>query len=198
MAYVGVAMPVIKPETGAGIILGKAVGVDIDPQYSEASLYGDNEKAEYDKNFKSAKLKLETTTLPVKAHNVLFGHTVTEATEEKEAVIVSRASDAANYVGFGIYTEEKVNGKSMFVAVWLPRSKFSEPANNWTTKGENIEYKTPSIEGEGLADATGTWKETHIFKTEREAQAFLIEKAGVEDTDPFYKKGDTSGTTEQQ
>lgn len=196
MAYVGLAMPVIKPETGAGIILGKAVGVDIEPQYSEASLYGDNEKAEYDKNFKSVKVKLETTTLPIKSHNVLFGHVVTEATEEKEAVIVSRASDSANYVGFGIYTEEKVNGKSEFVALWMPRAKFSEPANNWTTKGESIEYKTPSIEGEGLADDSGIWKETHIFKTEKEAQEFLIEKAAVEDTDPFFKKDNSTGPQE--
>ncbi len=182
MAYVGLAMPAVKPAEGKGLILGKAVGVDIEPQYSEASLYGDNTKAEYDKNFKSAKVKLEVTTLPLKAHNILFGHTVTEAAEDKEASVVNKASDSANYIGFGIYTEEKVDGKPQYIAAWLPKVKFSDPTDNWTTKGENIEYKTPSIEGEALADDNGVWKETHVFTTEDKAVSYLNEKCGITDT----------------
>lgn len=179
MAYVGLAMPAIKPETGAGMILGKAVGVDIEPQYSEASLFGDNTKAEYDKSFKSAKVKLEVTTLPLQAHNMLFGHMVTDATEGKEASVINKASDSAKYVGFGVYTEEKVDGASKFVAAWMQKVKFTDPTNSWTTKGDSIEYKTATIEGEALAGDDGIWKETHIFATEAEVVDYLKEKCGI-------------------
>ena len=179
MAYVGLAMPVIKPATGSGIVLGKAVGVDIEPQYSEASLYGDNVKAEYDKTFKSAKVKLETTTLPVDAHEALFGHSVTEGTGSSGTKIVSKGSDSAKYVGFGVYTEESVDGVKKYVTAWLPKVKFSDANNSWETKGDSISYKTASIEGEALVDDDGVWKEVEIFSTEDAAISHLKTKAGI-------------------
>lgn len=179
MAYVGLAMPAVKPASGAGMILGKAIGVDIEPQYAEGSLFGDNVKAEYDRSFQSATITLNVTTLPLQAHSMLFGHTVTDAAEGTEASVVNKATDMANYVGFGIYTEEKVDGVSKFVAAWLPRVKFSDPTDSWTTKGDSIVYQTPSISGEALADANGVWKETHVFDTEAEAIAYLKEQCGI-------------------
>lgn len=181
MAFVGLARPVIKPETGKGIVLGKAIGVDIEPQYSEASLYGDNKKAEYEKKFKSAKVTLETTSLPLAAHNSLFGHTVTEESEGEAATIISKSGDNANYVGFGIYTEECVDGKTKYVTAWLPKVKFADSSDSWETKGENINYKTPSIEGEALADEAGVWRELKVFDTEAEAVSYLNAQANIEE-----------------
>ena len=41
-------------------------------------MYADDIKAEYDKEFKYADITLNTSTLPIKAHEIMFGHTTAE------------------------------------------------------------------------------------------------------------------------
>lgn len=180
MAYIGLAMPAIKPGTGKGFRLGRAVKVDIEPQYAEAALYGDNIKAESDRSFKSAKITLETTSLPIEAHNALLGHEVSEDKMET----TYKASDTANYVGFGFYTEEVVDGEHKFVSIWLEKVKFSDTKDNYETKGDSGTYKTPSIEGDVLTGENGIWKTLKINDTEAAAQEWLSEKAGITETPP--------------
>ena len=175
MAYVGLAQPTIKPATGTGIKVGKAVSIDIEPQYAEASLFGDNTKAEYEKSFKSAKVTVGTTSLPVAAHTAMFGHAV----DTTKNTVTYKSTDSSGYIGFGIYTEEVVDGVHTFAAMWMPKVKFSDPKDSFETKGDSINYKTPSIEGEALADDNMVWKIVQVFDTEAAAQAFLNEKAGI-------------------
>jgi hypothetical protein len=40
----------------------------------------------------------------------------------------------------------------------LYKVKFSEPSEDYATKGESIEYKTPSISGRAMANDEGNWK----------------------------------------
>lgn len=181
MAYVGLAKPYIAklketagtPTYEKGFVCGKAIGVDIDPQYAEGSLEGDNGTAEYDKEFTSANLTLNTTTLPIQAHEVMFGHTVTEDT------ITDKVTDESNYVGFGIYVSEKVNGQKKYVAIWIYKAKFAEGKESYKTKGKNIEYQTPSISGQAIGINNGEWRERKILDTEEEANDWLKEKANI-------------------
>lgn len=180
MAYIGLAKPYIAKynEGGAysdGFKLGKAIGVDIDPQYAEGSLEGDNATAEYDKEFINAKITLNTTTLPIEAHGVMFGHTVSE--DKKE--ITDKSTDEAQYVGFGIYVTEKVDGVRKYIALWVMKAKFTEGKETYKTKGKNIEYQTPSISGQAIALDTGEWRERKIFDTEEEADTYLKGKAKI-------------------
>lgn len=176
MAYIGVAKPTIAKmeDTGntysAPVVCGKAIQIDITPQYAEGSLFGDNGKAEYDKEFKQADIVLNTTSLPIAVHETMFGHTV------EESSITFKDSDESNYVGFGFYVTEKVDGKKKYTATWLPKTKFSEGAESYKTKGDNIEYQTPSVTGQALALDNGIWKEVEQFDTEAEAQQFINEK----------------------
>lgn len=183
MAYVGLAKPAVatlKDETAKtytdAFYCGKAMQIDVSPQYAEGSLYGDNTKAEYDKEFKYADVTLQTTTLPIKAHNLMFGHTVTE-TEGKQAVKF-KDSDDAPYVGLGFIVTEKVDGKRKYVASWLYKVKFAEGSETYKTKGDNIEYQTPNISGQAMALPDGDWKDVEMFDTEAEAVTWLEEKAG--------------------
>ena len=64
---------------------------------------------------------------------------------------------------------EKVGGKTSYVANFLPKVKFAEPAGDYATKGENIEYKTPTITGRALANDEGVWKKTKACTSETEA-----------------------------
>lgn len=178
MAYIGVAKPTIAKNADGtysdAFTCGKAIQIDVTPQYAEGTLYGDNTAAEYDKEFKYADVSLNTTTLPVKAHEIMFGHTVGESEEE----VTFKAADEAGYVGFGFYITEKVDGKRKVVGTWLPKVKFTEGAESYKTKGDNIEYQTPTITGQAQATNDGTWKETKVFATEAEAQAWIDEKCG--------------------
>ena len=50
-----------------------------------------------------------------------------------------------------------------------------------TTKGENLEFKTPSVSGKAMAIANGDWKIKETFATEEEAVGFIKEYLGITD-----------------
>lgn len=181
MAYVGLAKPIVSkldenagtPKYTEGAACGKAIGIDITPQYAEGSLYGDDVQCEYDKEFKYADITLNTTTIPVAMQTVMFGHT---ATEEN---VKFNSNDQNDYVGTGFYVSEKIDGKRKYTAIWLYKVKFSEPSESYKTKGDNIEYQTPSITGRAMPLENGDWKETEIFETATQALEWINEKAGI-------------------
>lgn len=180
MAYIGLKKPIIGKRTGAKkysapSALGKAVSMSITPNYNEASLYGDDALAEYDKYFKDADVTLGTTTIPMEMHNTLFGHTV----NAEEKTVSSNANDENNYVGVGIMSVEKVDGTTTYAAMFIYKVKFSEPSDEFTTRGDSIEYKTPSISGKASAEDDGAWKETKTFDTEKEALAWIYTQFGA-------------------
>lgn len=181
MAYVGLAKPTVAKvddSTGkytGGFTCGKAIEVTINPQYAEGSLFADNVKSEYDKEFKWADVTLNTDTLPIAAHTVMFGHTVTE----DEGTIKDKSSDEANYVGLGIYADEKVNGKKKYVAIWLHKVKFTEGQESYKTKGDNIEYQTPNISGQAITDSSGEWRTRKICDTEQAAREWIDTMAEI-------------------
>ncbi len=175
MAFFGMSNPwiakfdAIKKTYSGGFKNGTAVGTDVTPQYNEANLYGDNILQEALKEFKYADVTLTTTHMPVVAANVMFGHTVDSETNE----ITYKASDSANYVGYGFYASEKINGETRYIAAILPKVIFAEAAENYATKGDSIEFKTPSVSGKAMALEDGTWKVKKPFDSEQEAVNFI-------------------------
>ena len=68
MAYIGLRKPIIAPRTGAGkystpFVLGKAISLNVTPNYAEGSLNADDGQAEYDKEFNYADVTLGTRFL---------------------------------------------------------------------------------------------------------------------------------------
>lgn len=177
MAYVGLRKPIIAKlmENGAydePFVFGKAIGLQVTPNYAEGSLYADDGQAEYDKEFSYAEVTLNTSTIPIIAHEKMFGHAVTEKN------VKFNSDDQNNFVGMGWISVEKVNGVRSFIGNLIRKAKFSEPSEDYATKGESIEYKTPSITGRASATDDGEWKETKTFATEDEARAWIFEKFG--------------------
>ena len=68
------------------------------------------------------------------------------------------------------------------MAIVAYKTKFGENAEEYTTKGENIEFKTPSISGTISGLSTTEWKDRKVFDTEDEAEAWIMEVFGVSDT----------------
>lgn len=177
MAYVGLRKPIIAKLKNDGtydapFAFGKAIGLQVTPNYAEGSLYADDGQAEYDKEFSYAEVTLNTSTIPIAAHDQMFGHTVTEKN------VKFNADDQNNDVGVGWISVEKVNGVRSFIGNFLNKAKFSEPSEDYATRGESIEYKTPSITGRASAIDGGSWKETETFATEAEAKNWIYGKFG--------------------
>lgn len=181
MAYVGLRKPIIAKMKEDGkyeepFKFGKAIGITVTPSYSEGSLNADDMQAEYDKEFNYADVTFNTSTIPIEAHDSMFGHKVgTEA----EKTVDFNSNDQANYVGAAWISVEKVDGKRTFVGNFLDKVKFSEPSEEYTTKGDSIEYKTPNVSGRAVALENGDWKHTKACATENEAMEWINTKFGV-------------------
>ena len=185
MAYIGLAKPFVATLTetpdGAtysnGFAFGKAVSLDISPEYNEASLYGDNQQVENVKEFKQATITLGTTTIPKEAYNAMFGHAVSG---ENQNTITYKTSDYSKYVGFGCYTDEIVDGTRKYTATWIHKVNFAQQQESYQTKGDSVEFKTPEITGVAMGlSATSEWREVKIFDTEEAAIEYLKGKAGI-------------------
>lgn len=179
MAYVGLRKPIIAEITGAKVYgeplaFGKAIGLQVTPNYAEGSLNADDAQVEYDKEFNYAEVTLNTSTIPIEAHEKMFGHKVNEG---KTGATFNK-DDQAKYVGMGWISVEKVDGVRKFIGNVLYKVKFSEPSEDYSTKGDSIEYKTPSITGRAIANEDGDWKDFEAFDASEDALKWINTKFG--------------------
>lgn len=188
MAYIGLAHPVIAklasqsttsgtttPTYSDGFICGKAISVSVNPNYNESKLYADNILDEYVKEFKDGTITLGVDRLPIEAQTVMFGHTVDSSKSE----ITYKSGDGGSYVGVGFYVDEVKDGVKSYVASVIYKCLFAEGAKNYTTKGDSIEFKTPSLEGAIASLDDGKWKIDKVFDTEAAAQAWIETTLGL-------------------
>lgn len=165
------------PTYSKGFQVGAGVAIQIQPQYAEGSVYGDNRRVKHKKKFKNANVTLGTTSLPKASQSVMFGHT--EGTEGE--VTSNGLKDTAKYVGLGCYSVEEAedDAETKYTALWLYKVKFEDPGDDFETEGENITYKTPSLTGVAEMLKNGDWRTKKQFDTEEEAIAWIKEKAGI-------------------
>ena len=184
MANVGLRKPFVAKYNRAtksysdGFKYSHAVQFQINPNYAEASLYGDDAQQEYEKQFINAAITLGTTGTPLKAASTMFGHQV----DFEKRKVVYKATDEANYIGMGITGVEKVDGVTQYIALIILCAKFADSAESYQTKGDQLQFNTPSITGNAIvANDDGEWKITEVFDTEAEAEAFVKEYLNIAD-----------------
>ena len=150
--------------------LGKAVSCSVSITNNDAKLYGEDALAESDTSFANGTITLGVTDDDDTVFAPLLGHSIDAGGE-----VVKTASDAAPYVGIGRIVTKMVNGAYKYKVEFLYKTKFSEPSKDENTKGENIEFSTPSVEGiiATLADVNGTWSKTKTFNTKSDALTYL-------------------------
>ena len=123
------------------------------------------------KEFKDGTISLGTDRLPSKAQTVMFGHTVTTAAGGD--TVTYKSSDNAEYVGVGFVIDEVLDGSKTYTATIIYKCKFAEAADSYTTKGDSIEFKTPTIEGAIAALSDYTWKTVKTFASAEGAEQFI-------------------------
>jgi phi13 family phage major tail protein len=108
------------------------------------------------KAFKNGKVTLGIDELGSANAAALLGARV-----DSKGVLVSATEDTAPYVAIG-FRSLKANGKYRYF--WLYKVQFAVPSTSLQTKGDNITFQTPSIEGTVIrrnkADTAGKhpWK----------------------------------------
>ena len=138
--------------------LAKAMSADLSVELAEATLYADDGAAEIVKEFKSGKLTLGIDDIGATVASDLSGATI-----DANCVIVSTSEDGGTPVAVG-FRAKKSNGKYRYF--WLYRVKFGIPTANMATKGDNITFSTPTIEGTILRRNKADTRGKHPWKAE--------------------------------
>ena len=166
--------------------LAKAMTAELSVELAEATLYADDGAAEVVKEFQSG-----TLTLGVDNIGLSVAADLTGATIDKNNVLVSASEDGGDPVAVG-FRAKKANGKYRYF--WLYRVKFGIPATNLTTRGESIEFSTPSIEGTVLrrnkVDSLGNhpWK-AEVSEDDTGVPADVISGWYTDVYEPEYANG---------
>lgn len=175
MAKTGLKHPVCaiySDITGApvytnGVVIGKAIKSSVSWDKNDAKLNADDDIAEMDNSVIGGKLTIATDDLSIDVKAMLFGHQVVNGE------LVVSDTDKAPYIGFGVYGRTVRNGETKWRAVFLPKVIFGAPNDETETRGEKIQYQTPTIEGEIMKDINGVFMREKIFDSEEDAVAYL-------------------------
>ena len=145
---------------------GKAVSCNVSISNNSATLYADDALAESDTSFQNGTVTLgvdddrETTFADVLGHEV-----------DDSGKVTRNVNDVAPYVALGRIIVKMVSNVRLYKVEILYKVKFSEPSQEENTKGESVEFATPSIEGQVAALANGDWSDSKTFATKAEALA---------------------------
>lgn len=170
--------------------LAKAMTAELSVELAEATLYADDGAAEIVKEFQSG-----TLTLGVDDIGAAVAEDLTGAKIDNNHVLVSASEDGGAPVAVG-FRAKKANGRYRYF--WLYRVKFGIPATNLTTKGESIEFSTPSVEGTVLrrnkVDGQGKhpWK-AEVSEDDTDVSASTISGWYTSVYEPSYAVVETGG-----
>lgn len=196
MAYIGMLHPVVaKIETetegqavtyAAGMVMGKAISGNLTWDRMDNPLYADDSLAEDDNSLTGGTLELGTDDLLDSVRSYVLGleampnsPSATDAPTEYETT-----DEAAPNVGCGYIRVRRKNGRTSYQAIWFHKVQFGETNENSQTKGQNIEWQTPTLTGRIMGvrnDATGKARyRRHVtFETLSDALNWLNTKAGI-------------------
>ena len=168
--------PVYKVQgKSEGKVMGRAITVNVTANSNSTKLFADNVVAESDTGFtEGSTMNVNTDHLSLEVQADLLGHEYSV-----EDGMISHKDDVAPYVGFGFIGQTKKDNKLGWVGKYYPKVQFSEPSDDNQTKGETVDFQTPTIEGAFYSDDNGIWKEEVEFATEAAALTWLNGKASI-------------------
>ena len=168
---------------------GKAISASVSISNNSAMLYADDALAESDTSFQNGTVTLGTDDDREATFADVLGHEVTD-----EGEVIRNANDIAPWVGLARIVVKMVNNVRLFKVETLYKCKFSEPSQEDQTRGESVEFSTPTIEGTIATLANGDWSIAKTFSTKEDAIAF-IQALFADTTSTFRVVYDVNGGT---
>lgn len=167
----------------APIPMGDAMNVQLNLKSAEGRLYAEGRLAEYMKLVTGGNVSVGVKYIPDAAQKLLFGVTEKSRTISTTAVksLLTTSKDTAKYVGLGFYAPDMRDGSAKVTACFVYKVLFGQPALNLQTKGENLQFQTPTTTGEFLpSDAeTQDLMEAVVVDSADEAIAWIDACFGV-------------------
>lgn len=139
---------------GTPVRMAKAISAELSVEVAEAVLYADDGADEVVKEFVSGEITLNVNDLLPADLAALLGQK-----QDNDKVVYGAESDEAPYTAIG-FRAKKAGGQYKYI--WLYKVKFAIPDENYTTKGDSIEFTTPEIVGQFIKRPDGLWKAEHV------------------------------------
>ena len=156
------------PSYGGAYKPAKAISCSVSITNNSAKLYADDALAESDTSFAGGSVTIGIDEDDLATMARLLGHEISG-----EGEMVRNSSDTAPYVGLGRVVTKMVNGAYKYKAEFLYKVKFSEPNQDNTTKGESVEFATPTVEGIVSALGNGDWSKAQTFDEKDDAISYI-------------------------
>lgn len=121
---------------------------------SRSDPYADDGADEVVKEFVSGEITLNVNDLLPADLAALLGQK-----QDADKVVYGADTDEAPYFAIG-FRAKKAGGTYKYI--WLYKVKFAVPDENYTTKGDSIEFTTPEIVGQFIKRSDGLWKAEHV------------------------------------
>lgn len=193
MAYIGMRYVVVakvsahsagaEPTYTAGMVMGKGISANLTINRNNNPLYADDAIAEDDNSITSMEVEIGLDDMLEDVQEYIG--LLEKKTSGTPAVTTYYDTDAAaNEVGVGYIRVRKKNGETKYQALWIYDTMFSVTSEQAQTKGEQIEWQTPTATGRCKplnVDGTGNMKfrKRQIFDTEAAAKSYLNGLAGI-------------------
>lgn len=172
-----------EPTYGTGEVIGKAITGNLTINRNTNPLYADDVIAEEDNGITGMELELGLDDLSEDSQAYL-GLLVKKTAGTPSVTTYYETSAASNYVGVGYIRVRRKGGTTSYQAIWIYKAMFAKNSENAQTKGETIEWQTPTINGTcvGLSvDSSGdeTFRKIQTFSSESAAISWLDGLANV-------------------
>jgi phi13 family phage major tail protein len=129
-----------------------AINATINPAVNTQELYADDQLWESVSALGKVAVEVETADLPLSIRAEILGN------ELKDGVLIEKANDVPPHVALG-FKSLKSNGKYRYV--WLLKGVAQPMAEDFATKKDNVEHKTPQVKFTFMARVhDGEWKHT--------------------------------------
>lgn len=192
MAFVGLLYAVAAPiqteadgqaiTYGKGQVIGGMMTAEISYTRNSNPLYADDRVMEEDNSITGGTIKMGVDDVNDDARVMMLGD-VKEGDAGEE--VYHETGESAPYVGTGYIRVRRKDNKTNYIVYWVHKAIFGIGTESAKTKGQNIEWQTPTLEGSIMgvknnAALQTRFRERRTFTKESEARAWLNKKAGIE------------------
>lgn len=196
MAFIGLRYPVaaafsqsadgVAPSYSNGMVIGRAIQANLTKTHNNNPLYADDIIDEDDNSLTAMSLSLGLNDLLDTERAALLGDIAVMSTGTTPTATGEYDEGGVNSspVGFGYIRVRRKGGLVKYQAVWYWKVTWTEDSEESQTKGESIEWQTPTITGRVhgcYIDSSGVakFRRRQTFDTEAAAKSWLNTKAGI-------------------
>jgi len=195
MAFIGLKHIVaakVKTETEGqaivydpGIVVGPAMTANRTINRTDNPLYAEDTLDESDNGVTGGTLEIGVSDLIDNSRAYMLGDEAEEVGQGDAAHTEYHVTDAsAPYVGVGYYRVRQRKGTISYEAYWYHKAQFGDTTENATTKGQQVEWQTPTITGRLFGVHIDATLKTRFYKyarfdDEAAAAAWLDNLAGI-------------------